>query len=55
MVSKSASPSGVPDAIALRDSINLLKNAMYGRAAERGRIHSARAVAICLWQIAVNK
>ena len=31
---KCASPRGVPDAIAPRDSINLLKNAVYARAAE---------------------
>ena len=32
---KGASPNGVNDAATLRDSINLLKNAVYARAAER--------------------
>ncbi|WP_395001786.1 hypothetical protein [uncultured Helicobacter sp.] len=32
---KGASPNGVNDAATLRDSINLLKNAVYVRAAER--------------------
>ena len=31
---KGASPNGVNDAATLRDSINLLKNAVYARAAE---------------------
>ena len=41
---KGASPSGVPDAATLRDSINLLKNAVYERVAERVAIHLPRAV-----------
>ena len=36
-------PKGVPDAATLRDSVTLLKNAVYVRAAERAEIHSPRA------------
>ncbi|WP_394997016.1 hypothetical protein [uncultured Helicobacter sp.] len=41
---KGVCPSGVPDAAALRDSISLLENAVYARAAERVGIYSPRAV-----------
>ena len=41
---KCASPRGVNEVAAPRDSINLLKNAVYERAAERAEIHSPRAI-----------